>query len=316
MSFRPESKIMQTPNLVINVVNLHKKFDDFVAVQDISIQVKRGDIVGFLGPNGSGKTTTIRMLCGLLTPTGGSGTCLGYNIRTESGAIKKLLGYVPQHFSLYKSLTVYENILFMSELYGVTNRQEKTINMMDKLNLLPQRNKLSGSLSGGWKQRLSLACALIHDPFLLLLDEPTASEDPKSRRDFWEIIHNLSAEGTTILLSSHNMNEMERCHRIIYVCNGRILMSGTIKEIIAFVNLTTWEVYGPNLVLLAKQLESTPGIDQVITFFNTLHVSSKNHEALKEGITPYQNTGIYVWKQIETTLEDVFIWLSINEFSY
>lgn len=298
---------------MIDVHNLHKKFNDFVAVKDISMQVEYGEILGFLGPNGSGKTTTIRMLCGLLTPDGGSGTCLGYNILTESSAIKKNVGYIPQYFSLYKSLTVYENILFMSELYGIINRQEKTFDLMGKLDLLSRKDQLSGSLSGGWKQRLSLACALIHEPFLLLLDEPTASVDPKSRRDFWEIIHSLSAEGITVLLSSHNMDEVSRCHRIIYVCNGRVLMSGSIKEIIAIVNLATWEVHGPNLILLAKQLESTPGIDQVITFFDTLHVTSKNHDTLQEAIKPYLSTGNYVWKQIETTLDDVFIWLSNNE---
>ena len=186
---------MAEQNLIIDVTNLQKRFNDFVAVKDISIQVKRGEIVGFLGPNGSGKTTCIRMLCGLLTPDGGKGTCLGYNILTQSALIKKHVGYIPQYFSLYKSLTVYENILFMAELYGITNRREKVLELMDRFGLLSRKDQLSGTLSGGWKQRLSLACALIHEPFLLLLDEPTASVDPKSRSDFWEIMHELAAEG-------------------------------------------------------------------------------------------------------------------------
>lgn len=304
---------MPKNNLIIDVHNLRKTFKEFVAVNDVSIQVKRGEIFGFLGPNGSGKTTTIRMLCGLLTPTSGTGSCLGYDMVTQSSLIKKHVGYIPQHFSLYKFLTVHENITLMAELYGVKNRHEKAIEIMDKLDLLSKKDQLSGTLSGGYKQRLSLACALIHEPFLLLMDEPTASVDPTSRRDFWQIMHRLSAEGMTILLSTHNMDEVERCHRIAYVCDGQFLMSGSIKEIINTINLATWQVTGSNLVLLAKQLESTPGVDQVITFFDTLHVSSKDHALLNEGIKPYMTAGNYVWQPIATTLDDVFIWLSINE---
>lgn len=304
---------MPEDNLIINVKNLNKQFEDFIAVKDISLQVKRGEIFGFLGPNGSGKTTTIRMLCGLLTPSGGSGTCLGYNMLTESNSIKKHVGYIPQHFSLYKFLTVQENIILMAELYGIQNRKEKTIDLMDKLDLLKRKDQLSGTLSGGYKQRLSLACALIHDPFLLLMDEPTASVDPTSRRDFWEIMHTLSAEGMTILLTTHNMDEVERCHRLAYVCDGQFLMSGSIQDIINTVNLTTWQVKGNHLIVLAKQLESTPGIDQVITFFDTLHVSSKDKEAIDNAIKPYLNLGDYSWNSIHSTLDDVFIWLSINE---
>lgn len=297
-------------NLVIDVHHLQKSFNNIVAVKDISIQVKRGEIFGFLGPNGSGKTTSIRMLCGLLTPQSGSGTCLGYNILTESKLIKKHVGYIPQYFSLYKTLTVYENILFMAELYGITNRKEKVIDLMDKLDLFSKKDQLSGTLSGGWKQRLSLACALIYEPFLLLLDEPTASLDPKSRRDFWQIMHELSAEGITILLSSHNMDEVERCHRIAYVYYGTLLMTGSIQDIMNTVNLTTWQVSGSNLILLAKQLEETAGIDQVITFSDILHVSGRDQDALYRAITPFLNRGPYSWTLAESRLDDVFIWLS------
>ncbi len=304
---------MPEQNLIIDVANLQKKFNNLLAVKDISIQVKRGEIVGFVGPNGSGKTTCIRMLCGLLTPDGGTGTCLGYNILTQSKLIKQHVGYIPQYFSLYKSLTVYENILFTAELYGVLNRKEKVIDLMDQLGLLSRKDQLSGTLSGGWKQRLSLACGLIHDPLLLLLDEPTASVDPKSRRDFWEIMHELSAEGMTILLSSHNMDEVERCHSITYVCMGELLMSGHIRDIISTVNLRTWQVTGQNLVMLSKQLDATPGIDLVITFFDTLHVSSKNHQEIDKALIPYIKNMAYKWKPTESTLDDVFIWLSKTE---
>jgi ABC-2 type transport system ATP-binding protein len=305
---------MPEKNLIIDAYNLKKKFANNVAVKDISIQVERGDIFGFIGPNGSGKTTTIRMLCGLLVPDEGSGTCLGYDILTEAKLIMKHVGYIPQNFSLYKKLTVYENILFMAEIYGVINRNERISILMDQFNLTAHSNKLSGSLSGGWKQRLSFACALIHDPHLLLLDEPTASVDPKARRDFWELVHTLSSEGMTILLSSHNMDEVERCHRIAYVCNGSLLMTGSISEIIKTIDLMTWEVRGSNLTLLARQLEATAGVDQVVTFFDRLHVSSKNHEHLKQGLTPYLNKGDYSWKITKSTLDDVFVWLSKVEF--
>jgi ABC-2 type transport system ATP-binding protein len=304
---------MTAPNLVINVQHLHKSFNEVRAVKDISLQVKRGEIFGFLGPNGSGKTTTIRMLCGLLTPDGGSGTCIGFNVLTETKSIKRYMGYVPQHFSLYKQLTVYENIMLMAELYGITNRASKVIALIDKLDLTSRRNQIAGTLSGGLKQRLALACSLIHEPYLLLLDEPTASVDPSSRKDFWRIMHSLSDEGMTILLSSHNMDEVEHCHRIAYICNGELIMNGDIKEIIAAVNLSTWQVTGQHLTLLAKQLETLPEVDQVITFHDTLHVSSKNKDDLNKAIKPFKNKPEIIWRVIDSTLDDVFVWLSNNQ---
>lgn len=303
---------MTKDNLVIDVHHLQKKFKKLTAVKDISLQVKKGEIFGFFGPNGSGKTTSIRMLCALLVPQSGSGTCLGYNILTESKLIKKQVGYIPQYFSLYKTLTVYENILFMAELHGISNRKEKITQLMDRLDLLSRKDQISGTLSGGWKQRLSLACALIYEPQLLLLDEPTASLDPKSRHDFWKIMHALSSEGITILLSSHNMDEVEHCHRIAYICNGTVLMTGSIKEIIKTVNLTTWQISGSNLICLAKQLESTPGIDQVTAYSHTLHVSSKNQARLNAALTPFLDDHAYSWKPTESSLDDVFIWLSTH----
>lgn len=304
---------MQNENLIIDVNHLSKNFAGKPAVIDVSLQVKRGEIFGFLGPNGSGKTTTIRMLCGLLTPDKGSGTCLGYDVLTQTKLIKQHVGYIPQFFGLYKQLTVSENLLLMAELYGILDRERKVNDMMHQLDLYGRKDQLSGTLSGGLKQRLSLAAALIHEPFLLLLDEPTASVDPASRRDFWELMHNLSAEGMTILLSSHTMDEVERCHRIAYICNGQLLLSGKIKEIIQNIKLTTWKVQGSNLTLLAKQLQITPGVDQVITFFDTLHVSGRDEDALKEAVKLYINNPNFTWELTEATLEDAFIWLSRNQ---
>jgi ABC-2 type transport system ATP-binding protein len=305
---------MKMTNLIIDVHNLQKSFSDVYAVKNISLQVKRGEIFGFLGPNGSGKTTTIRMLCGLLTPDSGSGTCLGYDILTQSSEIKEHVGYIPQYFGLYKQLTVYENLEFLAELFGLIDRHARVKNALEYFQLTKYRDQLAGTLSGGWKQRLSLAAALLHDPFLLLLDEPTASTDPKARRDFWEIIHTLSSEGVTVLLSSHNMDEVERCHRIAYVSEGQLLMVGEIKSFISNINLTTWHVKGNNLTLLAKQLREIDGIDQVITFFDTLHVSSQDEDALMKGIIPYLNNPNYKWNVAETALEDAFVWLAKRSF--
>lgn len=301
---------MALQNLIIDVHHLNKNFMGKPAVVDVSLQVKRGHIFGFLGPNGSGKTTVIRMLCGLLTLDGGSGTCLDYDIKSDAKLIKQHIGYIPQFFGLYKQLTIYENLLLVAELYGVIDRKIKIEIIMDQLSLTAKRNQLSGTLSGGWKQRLSLAAALIHDPLLLILDEPTASVDPKSRRDFWELMHALSAEGMTILLSSHNMNEVERCHEIAYICNGELLLTGEIRDILQKVKLTTWKVKGTNLPLLVKQLQVTPGIEQVITFFDAIHVTSDNSALLEQAIKPFQKNVNFRWELVDSELEDVFIWLS------
>lgn len=296
--------------LVIDVNNLKKQFEDKVVVKDISLQVKHGEIFGFIGPNGAGKTTTIRMLCGLLTPDGGSGTCLGYNILTQSKLIKYHMGYMSQYFGLYKDLTVYENLHFFADLYGLKNAKQHIAKYLDMVHLKSRKNQLAGSLSAGWKQRLSLAAALLHEPFLLLLDEPTANIDPKFTREFWELIHNLSDEGITILLSSQNMEEVQQCDRITYMCDGKLLFTGTIQEIIQQVNLTTWLVEGKHLTLLARQLQATSGVDQVLMFHDALHISSKNDELLNLAIEPYKKFSHFQWKRIDPTLEDIFVWLT------
>ncbi|KTD67739.1 ABC transporter ATP-binding protein [Legionella steelei] len=301
---------MDKSNYIIDVRNLTKKFNKYQAVRDLNLQVEYGDIYGFLGPNGAGKTTSLRMLCGLITPDSGSGECVGFDILTESRRIKALVGYMSQNFGLYKDLTVYENMIFFSEVYGVVDRKNQIEKYLHKFDLEQYKDQIAGTLSGGWKQRLSLAVSLLHDPLLLLLDEPTANIDPKARREFWELMHQLSREGITILLSSHNLDEVDKCNKIAYMCYGSTLMSGTIEEILNSVNLTTWEIKGKNIAMLSHQLESTEGVDQVLRFHNTLHVSSKNQEQLSRAIQPYFENEFFYGKIIDSTLEDVFVWLS------
>lgn len=304
---------MVTVNWIIDVKNLAKRFGDFRAVRNISLQVASGEIFGFLGPNGAGKTTTIRMICGLLTPDEGEGTCLGFDIKTQSREIKNHIGYIPQHFGLYKDLTVYENLEFICNLYGIKNSQKKILGLIDDLGLGPYKNRLAKNLSGGWKQRLSLAGATIHKPLLLILDEPTASVDLKSRRDFWEHMYALSREGTTILLSSHNIDEVERCDRICYVNLGEVLMTGNIQDIIERIGLITWHVHGKNLNLLARQLREVEGVEQVVTFSEKINVSTFDENHFLANVKPYMDNPNYKWIKMPTTLEDAFVFLSSDK---
>lgn len=301
---------MDKSNYIIDVRHLTKRFNKNHAVKDLELKVEYGDIFGFIGPNGAGKTTSIRMLCGLITPDSGVGQCVGFDILTESRQIKTLVGYMSQNFGLYKDLTVYENMLFFAEIYGVLDRKNQVEKYLHKFDLYKHKHQIAGTLSGGWKQRLSLAVSLLHDPLLLLLDEPTANIDPKARREFWELMHQLSREGITILLSSHNLDEVDKCDKIAYMYYGRTLMSGTIEEILKTVNLTTWVIKGVNLAMLAHQLEATEGVDQVLRFHNTLHVSGKNREELSQAIRPYINNEFFHGNEIDSTLEDAFVWLA------
>ncbi len=297
------------PDLVIDVQKLNKSFGEKHVVRDFSLQVKRGEIFGFLGPNGSGKTTSIRMLCGLLTPDSGSGTCLGYDVVRETAAIKREVGYMTQRFSLWEDLTIRENLDFVARMYGMRNRRQAVDSAIAQLGLASRQNQLSGSLSGGWKQRLSLAACMLHDPKLLLLDEPTAGVDPKARRDFWQEIHALAATGISVLVSTHYMDEAERCHRLAYIAYGSVLSTGTVEEVVAAQHLVTWLVAGADLAELEAQLRGKPGIDQVTPFGSTLHVVGTDAAALERAIEPYRNDERYRWQPGSATLEDVFIHL-------
>jgi ABC-2 type transport system ATP-binding protein len=295
-------------DLVIDVQGITKRFGDRTVVNDIALQVQRGEIHGFLGPNGSGKTTFLRMLCGLLRPDAGDGTCLGYNIRTQSAEIKKHVGYMTQRFSFYEDLSIKENLDFVARIYGVPQRKQAVARSLEGLRLTERRRQLAGQLSGGWKQRLALAACMIHGPDLLLLDEPTAGVDPKARRDFWEAIHRLAAGGLTVLITTHYMDEAERCHRLAYIAYGNLLARGTVDEVVRGAGFTTWEVAGPDLWAVAEKLRGLPGIEQVVAFGTTLHVSGRNAAQLRTSLDPWM-TGPLHWRQIESGLEDVFIGL-------
>jgi len=297
---------LMTSDFVIDVQGITKRFGDRTVVNNIPMQVRRGEIYGFLGPNGSGKTTFLRMLCGLLTPDAGSGRCLGFDIRKEAGEIKKNVGYMTQRFSFYEDLTIAENLDFIAQIYGVPQRAVAVDKSLERLGLTERRRQLAGELSGGWKQRLALAACLIHEPHLLLLDEPTAGVDPKARRDFWEEIHKLAAEGLTVLITTHYMDEAERCHRLAYIAYGNLLARGTVEEVVQTARLTTWEVTGPDLAALAEKIRGQPGVEQVVAFGTTLHVSGSDAEKLRARIAPWM-TGAYRWQQIDSGLEDVFI---------
>jgi ABC-2 type transport system ATP-binding protein len=291
---------------IIDVRNLTKRFGDRTVVDHFNMRVPRGRIYGFLGPNGSGKTTTIRMLCGLLTPDEGEGTCLGFDIRRESRKIKRQVGYMTQKFGLYEDLSIEENLAFIARVYEVPGRNAKVAATLEQLGLTSRRTQLAGALSGGWKQRLALAACLLHEPKLLLLDEPTAGVDPKARRDFWDQLHVLAADGLTVLVSTHYMDEAERCHELAYISYGKLLAQGTAAALIAQTGLATCEIKGPRLTELAQALQSNPSIKTVASFGAALHVSASSQAALDDALATHVTESIRV-KPIDTSLEDVFI---------
>ena len=293
--------------MVIDVDGLTKRFAGKTVVDHVSMQVEKGEIVGFLGPNGSGKTTTIRMICGLLKPDDGTGTCLGYDIRKESDKIKAEVGYMTQRFSFYEDMTVRENLEFVARLYRLRPQRAYVDAAVARLGMKDRENQLAGELSGGWKQRLALAACVMHTPKLLLLDEPTAGVDPKARREFWDEVHSLAADGVTVLVSTHYMDEAERCHRIAYISYGRIIARGTVPEVVARAGLSTWIVTGKGLGALAQELRQLKGIDQVATFGTTLHVVGTDEAALRAAIVPFGDRPGITWSRGETSLEDVFI---------
>jgi ABC-2 type transport system ATP-binding protein len=293
-------------DVVIDVRDLCKSFDGKMVVEHLSMQVRRGRIHGFLGPNGSGKTTTIRMLCGLLTPDSGTGSCLGYDILTQQTEIKRRTGYMTQRFSLYADLTIRENLEFIGRVFGLPDPGLSARETIEKLGLEGRRDQLAGELSGGWKQRLALGACIMPKPELLLLDEPTAGVDPKARRDFWDEIHALVRDGLTVLVSTHYMDEAERCHEIAYIAYGHLLARGTAQEIIAASKLSTYTVTGGDLGDLADVLKKTPEVEMVAPFGASLHVASRDGAALDRVAAQFQSPGC-VWTKDAPNLEDVFI---------
>jgi ABC-2 type transport system ATP-binding protein len=298
-----------TDRLAIDVKGLTKRFGRKTAVDHIDIAVPQGEVWGFLGPNGSGKTTTIRMLCGLLSADEGQGTCLGLNFRTQSEAVKRQVGYMTQKFSFWEDLSIRENLEFVARVYGVRDYKRKVDATLDRLGLVGRQQQLAGQLSGGWKQRMALAACMLHDPRLLLLDEPTAGVDPKARRDFWEEIHALSAAGLTVLVSTHYMDEAERCDRIVYILNGKLVARGSVAEVIDQSGLSTFVIEGDQVRHLLQELQGKPGVEYAGFFGAALHVSGRNRPALERTMAPYRHRTELAVHESEPSLEDVFIHL-------
>ncbi|MEN0652714.1 MULTISPECIES: ABC transporter ATP-binding protein [Hyphobacterium] len=300
---------MTGTGFVIDVKGLTKTFGDTKVVDDFDMQVPKGAIYGFLGPNGSGKTTTIRMMCGLLKPDAGSGTALGLDIIEQSREIKARVGYMTQKFSLYEDLTVRENLDFMARLHALDDRKGKVEAALEEYDLGPRAKQLAGQLSGGWKQRLALAAVSLHNPGLLLLDEPTAGVDPKARRDFWDRIRALSRSGVTVLVSTHYMDEAVQCDSIAFIAYGRKLIDAPSGEIPKVIGLHTWRIEGKGLAAIQQDLEANPDIEQIARFGSAIHVSGRDEAALRRAVEPYAaREGIEV-SPARTGLEEAFIYL-------
>jgi ABC-2 type transport system ATP-binding protein len=291
---------------VIDVRDLRKSFAALKVVDGLSLQVAKGEICGFLGANGSGKTTTIRMLCGLLTADSGHGTCLGFDIIRQASSIRRHVGYMTQKFSFYDDLTVFENLDLVARVYEMQHARQAVQDIMDRMGLDDRRNQLAAQLSGGWKQRLALAACILHEPQLLLLDEPTAGVDAKARREFWDLIHDMAGDGLTVLVSTHYMDEAERCNRIVYLAQGRIVVQGGADEVSRRSGLITYEAMGPEIDAAARRLRRTPGIEAAAVFGRALHVAGTDRAALEGAIYGAAYTALS-WREVEPRLEDVFI---------
>ncbi|MCP5382078.1 MAG: ABC transporter ATP-binding protein [Kordiimonadaceae bacterium] len=300
---------MTNVETVIDVKGLTKVYGDKTVVDHFDLKVPRGAVYGFLGPNGSGKTTTIRMVCGLLVPNDGSGTCLGFDVIEQSDEIKKRVGYMTQKFSLWEDLTIRENLEFVARMYEMDNRNERVDETLKDLGLYARANQLAGSLSGGWKQRLALAACMMHEPELLLLDEPTAGVDPKARREFWDTIHDVADRGVTILVSTHYMDEAIQCDYIAYIAYGKKLIDAPSHELVERVGLHTWRVEGKGLSALSKKLTGANGVENVARFGTALHVSGMDADALRQAISPYLHDENLSWQEKKPGLEEVFIHL-------
>jgi ABC-2 type transport system ATP-binding protein len=293
----------------IDVHGLNKSFGDKHVVTDLSLRVLPGEIFGFLGPNGSGKTTSIRMMCGLLTPDSGTGTCLGYDILKNSEQIKRNVGYMTQRFSFWEDLSIQENLDFVARVYEMQDRDAVVAQALRGLGLEARASQLAGELSGGWKQRLALAACMLHRPRLLLLDEPTAGVDPTARRDFWEELHRLASQGISVLVSTHYMDEAERCHKLAFIAAGKLLVQGTAAEVTAGQHLSTWSIHGEHLAEMSDQLHGKPGVDQTVVFGASLHATGRDAPALEKSVTEAAKAAGLKAELIETGIEDVFIYL-------
>ncbi|WP_133130699.1 ABC transporter ATP-binding protein [Legionella yabuuchiae] len=296
-----------TEKNVIDVQKLTKSFDNRVVVDQVDLKVKQGEVFGFLGPNGSGKTTTLRMICGLLTPDSGQGTCLGFDIVEESEQIKARVGYMTQRFSFYTDLSVKENLSFIASVYGIKDAKARMKTIMDDFGLTNKSDQLAGELSGGWKQRMALAACLLHEPDLLLLDEPTAGIDPIARRDFWGRIHSLSEQGITTLMTTHYMDEAERCTRLAYIANAKLIITGTVDEVIQSTGLKTWEIRGDITPKLLQEIKTINGVTQAALFGRQIHVCGYKEEAIKQGLEALRDEFDIRWHEIDSTLEDAFL---------
>ena len=294
-------------DLAISVQGLTKSFNGKEVVHGCSIDVPYGTIYGFLGPNGTGKTTTIRMLCGLLTADGGHGTCLGYDIRTQASRIKRQTGYMPQKVGLDEDLTIRENLEFVARLYEMPDAPNVATNALHRLGLETRQNQLAGELSGGWKQRLSLAACILHEPKLLLLDEPTAGVDPKARREYWDEIYAFAAQGVTILASTHYMDEAERCHLIGYLLNGRLLVHGRVSDVIAQSGLVGWRVSTQDPTAVRRAFEHEKGVDMLSSFGTELHIVGTDAAALSATMDKLKAAFTVKAEPMVPTLEDIFI---------
>jgi ABC-2 type transport system ATP-binding protein len=297
-----------TGELAIDVHDLHKSYGPRRVVDGLTLAVQSGEICGFLGANGSGKTTTIRMLCGLVKPDGGGGTCLGLDILRNAPQIRLQVGYMTQRFSFYEDLTVAENLNFVADVYDIANRREAVRAIMDRMGLADRADQLAGQLSGGWKQRLALTACVLHKPKLLLLDEPTAGVDAKARREFWDLIHDMAADGLTVLVSTHYMDEAERCARIVYLSDGRLVVQGTPDEVAKGGGLFVFEATGPDLDIVARLLRGVKGVEAAAVFGHTLRIAGTNQPALEQATTSAEASPLS-WQEVPPKLEDVFIHL-------
>ncbi|MEO1243089.1 MAG: ABC transporter ATP-binding protein [Pseudomonadota bacterium] len=293
-------------DLAIDVRGLVKRFGDKTAVNGVNIQMPKGEVWGFLGPNGSGKTTTIRMICGLLKISEGEGRCLGYDITENAGEIRRRTGYMTQKFSFWSDLTIRENLEFVARLYQMPRSRQRVDETLETLGLTKRQHQLAGALSGGWKQRLALAAVSMHSPKLLLLDEPTAGVDPQARREFWDEIHRLTTDGMTVLVSTHYMDEAERCDRIVYLANGKLITKGRVNDIIEQSGLVTFRAEGDGVRRFAATLKGQPGVEHVAYFGAALHVSGKDRDSLTAAIKK-TNAAHGQWREVRPSLEDAFI---------